>query len=246
MAKLTQFFSIFVLNLLLSSLVLATTFAPLTVQQKVEDSDAVVFGEVTRSFYTKDKSGKVVTVLTLDVEKSFGLQSNQISAPKNFQVRYLGGVWEGVTHKIEGAPKVNIGEEVVFLLRYRHNVFWVHYLASGKFSRVTLDGKDYLRSEVFPDRPGVGIISLQNFEKVLDKSSLRSSFSYNSSDTSSEKKISIFKKKKIDREPATFKKVKDRAKYNNRKHAKSFIFIVFIFATLGVLFSLIVRSRRRN
>ena len=233
---------------MLSSLVLATTFAPLSVRQKIEDSNAVVFGTVTRTFGTKDKSKRrIVTVVTLDVERALGIQFKKIMTPKNFQVRHYGGVVgtgaSKIVESVAGAPRFNIGDRVALLLRYRDNVFWVHYLAAGVFSRVTLNGQDYLRSSVFSDRPNIGLISLRHFDHILREGHLKSSFLYRPG----EKNIAIFKKnKKVEREPATVYKYNKKVEYEREIPTKKNIFLILIFVALGVLFILIIQNRRRG
>ena len=133
----------------------ATTFVPLSVEQKVVDSDAIVFGTVLRSYGKKDR-GRVVTEVVLDVDRSVGLQFSHDDLRSNFKLQYLGGVWAGVVHQIEGAPEFAVGEKVMVMLRHSRGTFWIHNLAPAKFSQVEREGKDFLVSTVFSEKKRCG------------------------------------------------------------------------------------------
>ena len=156
---------------------LATLFVPLSVEEKVKDSDAVILGVVMSSHFKKSK-GRIITAITLDIQKSVGLQFNQMVSKKNFKVYYPGGEWEGLIRKIEGAPRFEIGEEVILLLRHRKGAFWIHYLASGKFSKIIRNGQEFLISPVFSDEMGVGLIPFSDFQRILEEGHLQGPLSY--------------------------------------------------------------------
>ena len=158
---------------------LSSSFAPIHIREKVEDSDAVVLGTVVRSYYSKDNRKNINTIIVLDVKKSAGLKSREIILPKDFKIRYMGGEWEGQVQEIAGAPKFSIGEEVIVLLRHHKSLFWVHHLAAGKFSLIKKVSGKFLQSEIFSDKDGVGRIPLSEFNQILQNSHLGTPLSYN-------------------------------------------------------------------
>ena len=229
------------------SLVFATSFAPVTIQQKIEDSDAVISGSIMKSYYAKDKSGRVITVVVLDVEKSLGLKFKQITSRKNFTAQYLGGKWQGINHKIPGSPKFSVNEKVVLLLRHSDNAFWIHHLAAGKFSKIKKEGEGFLRSSVFSKQFGVGIISFNDFEALLKKSHFKSSLSYNPS----EKKVIAVqdKSKGIDRRLSTVEnnhRIPSKIKNVSQNEKFNFIFLILTFLTIGALYFFIFHRGKKR
>lgn len=171
---------IFCIFLLFSSpFVLSTSFAPIHIREKVEDSDAVVMGTVVKSYYTRNSRGRIYTVVVLDIEKTAGLKLPDNISSHNFRVRYLGGKWGDRVQEVPGSPKFSFGEKVVLLLGHHKNLFFIHHLAAGKFSLVKKSGKEFLVSEIFSEREGIGKISLDEFNQILQNSHLGTPLSYN-------------------------------------------------------------------
>ena len=184
------FYSIALFCISLTSL--ATSLIPLTVEQKIEDTDAVVMGSVVRSYYTRDRYENIITVVVLNVEKSVGLEFKQILSPRSFKFQYLGGHWNGLVQVISSSPRFKNGENVVVFLKNKNSLFWIHHLAAGKFTKIKKEGKTFLRSSVFSDKEGVGIISLGNLQNILKSSQFEGGLS----DNPRENSFNTIKKKK--------------------------------------------------
>lgn len=235
----------YILNILVLATGMATTFAPLTIQEKVKHSDAVVLGTVISSHFKKDKN-MIVTEVILDVKESTGLQFNQIVSRKSFKVRYPGGKWGGLVHKIEGVPEFKKGEEVVLLLRYDRNAFWIHHLAAGKFSKIIRGDEEFLISSIFSKRMGIGLISFSNFEQILKKSHLKSSLSY----LPSEEKVVITKGKKKDNQKLITMRNSRHIQSKSVEDLQSstsifnFSFLILILALVGFLYIFILKHKK--
>ena len=233
--------SFYILSQGMIPVALPTLFAPVTVQEKVEDSDAVILGIVAGAHFKKDDKGVIMTEVTLDVKKSVGLQFNQIVSKKSFKVRYPGGEWGGLVQKIEGTPRFKTGEEVILLLRHRKNVFWIHHLAAGKFSKMMRDGQEFLISPIFSDLMGVGLISFFDFQKILEESHLKSSLSY----IPSEKHAVIAQEKKERSRNLATDSGPIYSEADNDFSGPTFnlVFLIFILLLVGFLYIFMTKHR---
>ncbi|MCY4643683.1 MAG: hypothetical protein OXB88_03605 [Bacteriovoracales bacterium] len=232
----------------------ATSFASTTVQKKVESSDVVVFGTVVSSDYIRDNLGDIATEITLNADR-FATQpqfKKPLSSPqRNFTVRYPGGILEGIGQKIPGTPEFVIGEKVVVLLKHNSSRkgFWVHNYAAGKFSRIKKGGKEFLVSSIFSDQLGVGLISVSDFDRILDDFRFKTSFS--PKDSGDEKKIVIAKKeeKMVSREVGSLQEKRtiqssDEETPPSHSEQFNFYFLILILIFMGSLFVFITRYQK--
>ena len=150
----------------------AATFAPVTIEDKIVDSDLVVFGKVLRKYYTQHTNGKIVTAIMLQVAKAY--QSEEMLSTKREQsplltFYYPGGKIKGMVSRVDGTPRFRDGEEVAILLREVNGDFWAHHLAAGKFSKVVEKGRELFVSDIFPNEPNVGYSPTKKLERILKK-----------------------------------------------------------------------------
>lgn len=89
----------------------ATTFAPLTLEQKVDAADAIVRGTVVGVVTVRDAHGYTWTHADLEVETVL-----KGSPPAKLTVEAAGGVYEGAVTDVGGAARYAVGEEVVVFL----------------------------------------------------------------------------------------------------------------------------------
>ena len=109
----------------------AITYMPNHTKVLFTEMDGWVKGQVFEKAYKKDVDGKILTVVSLEVEKFSGLSRAQITNPRHFEVLYLGGTWQGVNVKYSGSPNVETGQVYYFLLRKKRGGFFVSGMGSG-------------------------------------------------------------------------------------------------------------------
>ena len=138
---------------------------PLSVGQRVASSDAVVMGQVVRS-YSKQKQSPAIMEVVLDVERAVGLSFNQIRAKGNFKFQYLGG-----NTSPRQVPRFSVGERAVVMLRHVQVISRVNYLEVGKFSPVYRKGEDFLlgEGETIAESDFARILAASHFKSVLAK-----------------------------------------------------------------------------
>ncbi len=151
---------------LLSFSALATTFIENTVATRMEMANGVVRGTFLSSSYKKNPVGRVVTEATFRVAAVSGIKPNEIINRNTFRVSYPGGEWNGMTYKVSGAPSFSEGDEVVLMVKKGKFGFVLPDLAFSKFNIEVVDGNEILVSSIFPDKQGIGKISLEEFDQL--------------------------------------------------------------------------------
>lgn len=229
----------------------ATSFIPINVKDKLEDSDAVIMGTYESSISKKDSSGMIVTEATINIEKSVGISFNPAMSKNKFKLRFPGGSWGGLVHTIEGVPRFKQNEKVVLLLKAHQQNYWVHHLAAGKYSVLKKNGEEILVSDIFSSDEGVGRLSLNSFQNTLKNSHFSSGLVLHSN--FNEKKAYVAtgptKKRRSGRSPASISKSghneienidREPSSVSNSDTRTNLLIIVFIF--MGLFFT--YRSRR--
>lgn len=89
----------------------ATTFAPLTIEQKVDAADAIVRGTVVEVVTVRDAHGYTWTHADVEVETVL-----KGAPPAKLTVEAAGGLYDGVMSDVGGAARYAVGEEVVLFL----------------------------------------------------------------------------------------------------------------------------------
>lgn len=146
---------------------MATTFIETPVEDRLELSSGAIRGKFLGSSFKKNPMGKVVTEATFQVIAVSGIEPNEIINRNTFRVSYPGGEWNGMTYKVSGTPSFKQGQDVVLMVRKGKFGFILPDLALSKFDIKVRDGKETLVSEVFPNKQGVGKISLDDFNKMV-------------------------------------------------------------------------------
>lgn len=215
---------LFILSFISSSY--ATTFVPISAKEQVKRSDYLIRGIVISSQTEEHEFFKVVTRVEMRVEQGLGFGE----VPSLIDVYYPGGNYEGQFIKIEGAPKLELGESVVLVLNNHKDQYWVSNLGLGKYSLKRV-GEDYMMvNQIFPEHPEFGHIPFSRFVKIAEnvknkKFAMRSKTRF---ELEAEKRIHV----------ATNKKQNSRgiASVEPAKDEESFpvIWLVFIFGALGV------------
>lgn len=118
------------LLLLAASPAAAAVAPPVTVENLAREADAVVRGKVQRRESRWAQDGRhIFTYATVRVGAVW-----RGAAPQRITVRVPGGEVGEIGQKVDAAPELADGEEVVlFLVREDGDTFRVHGLALGKF-----------------------------------------------------------------------------------------------------------------
>lgn len=208
------------------SSVYATTFVPISAKEQVKRSDYLIRGVVVSSQTQQHDFFKVVTKVEMRVEQGLGFKE----VPSLVEVYFPGGDHEGQFIKVEGAPKLEIGESVVLILNDHKEQYWVSNLGLGKYSLKRV-GEDYMMvNQIFPEHPEFGHIPFSRFVKIAEsvknkKFALRSKTRF---ELEAEKRIHVASnKKKISRGIASVEPVKQEESF-------PVIWLVVIFGALGV------------
>jgi hypothetical protein len=123
--------------------VLATSMVLLSLDEIASRSSALIRGRVESLRVERDPQGRILTVASIAVaEAAFGVRESEHTV----EVTTLGGTLEGVTMTAVGAPRFEIGAEVVlFLDDSAPGRRMVTDLAQGKFEvRREADGRERL------------------------------------------------------------------------------------------------------
>lgn len=103
----------------------ATTVAPLSTEQMVDASDAIVRGTVT-DVWTSLDGGHINTHVTVQVERVL-----KGRAASSVEVVVPGGAIDGVLASVAGAPRYSTGERVLLLLAARNDGSYLNVALSG-------------------------------------------------------------------------------------------------------------------
>ena len=145
-----------------------TTFIPTSVAERINYSDGIVGGNYLGKSVKKLPSGQVVTEHSFKVSKIAGISPSSIVNKNNFKILVPGGAWNGSVHKISGTPTFKRGEEVVLMISEGPFGYIMPDLSFSKFNYQSIDGKKFLVSPIFSNKPGVGKISLDDFQKISE------------------------------------------------------------------------------
>ncbi len=219
--------SISLLLLLFSPLLYATTYTPQTVEQQLQDADAVIWGNYKDSAYRISKNGEVVTDLIFDISRSFGVKFTDAATNKNFKVTIPGGIWQGIKHHVPGVPHFQKEEEIILILSKNENGYELTNYGYSKFNIIKEDGQNYLISRMGA-MAGINKISTLKFDDLAYKYIERKqSISYKIQEVSDESLNP--NSESIERSPASI------GKKNDSSEDKMNLFWPFVlFAVLGI------------
>lgn len=138
-----------------------------SVEKLARESDAVVRGRVTAARAQRSDDG-------LRIFTTFTLRARAVlrgKAPALSRVRVPGGVVGKMGQRVDAAPRLAEGEEVVLFLRRTGDVFQVRGLAQGKFTvdgataRPDLSGYQFVASSVKPGERRSEEMPLEELER---------------------------------------------------------------------------------
>lgn len=156
--------------LLLGESAKATVFIETPIKDRLQHSNGVIRGKFLGKVYKKLPSGRIVTEATIKVSEFSGLEQNEIINHHNFKVMYPGGVWLGRIYKVHGTPNFSQGQEVVLIVKKGEFGYILPNMALSAFNIEENDKNLFLRSTIFPEKKGVGHLSLNDFSLLLEDS----------------------------------------------------------------------------
>ena len=223
--------------ILFPSFLKATLLKPLSIEEHLTNSSAVIHGHYKEKLGSKKDSttGFIFTEHSLDLIATAGLNEREI--PDHKFVTH-GGEYEGITQEIEGSPTFNKGEEVVLLLRKTRSGYVVNNLSLGKYEVTSRDGRKILVNSAFPGNDTLSNISLDQFNGYVqgrfghELAEIKKTVFHHSNSTDK----SEIKKEKSSREsPSSTHETQERelASFSSKSPV---LILVAISVVLGLLF----------
>ena len=83
------------------------------------------------------------------------------------KVTMIGGVVDGVTSYIDGAPEFAVGEKSFLLLKKMDSKIYLSNFTMGKYKIEEKDGEKYYISSVFPMDPDIGRVKRERMITVV-------------------------------------------------------------------------------
>lgn len=229
----------------------ATSFAPLTLEQQLEDADAVARVKFDHKEYDQLPSGRIITKLFFTPNESIGLSDSELFQ-KKILVEMPGGEWNGQVQMIDGAPSFRAGEDcVLFLAKNQGHIYFSNF-SMGKFEFVDND-KKYLRSIVFPNDPVQGKIDWEELKKKAEEkfSDVFSEWSKTKAELKDKSALSTQSSKDVEikvAQTAEEKVAQERVPAQEETSGWGeyvLKFIIFLVIVLPTLF-IVVRKRSKN
>ena len=158
----------FILLLVFSASLGATTFKPQPIEQQITESDGVFQGNYLKSETVELENGTLATQMIFKMSKEVGLQSDFFGMDEVI-VHYPGGKLGDKHQKVDGVPEFIPGEKVVLFIRSIENRYWGMNLGFGTYKVINYGNETVLVNYIFPLHPTVGQIGIQDFEKLVKK-----------------------------------------------------------------------------
>ncbi|MBF0311782.1 MAG: hypothetical protein HQK52_00105 [Oligoflexia bacterium] len=177
MIKITNYTFISLLILAITIIVMipsplsAASYRPLSMEHQLSQADAVVFGKYIGKSYRIVRDSEVVTEIYLELKGHGGgrKEDENYFAARPFKVLMPGGERHGVYHEVVGTPTFLDAEEVILVLAVESDGPWIKGLSQGKYSVEVIDGSRTIISSVFPNLEGVGRVTFNDFEKMVER-----------------------------------------------------------------------------
>jgi hypothetical protein len=144
---------------------MATSFIPITIKKQISESHGVVKGEVSSIEPFENENGEIITKIELFSDKWIGVQAMD----SRIDVYFPGGQIGDKIQEIQGAPQVEIGENIVVLTKKINGQNWVQNLGLGKFSIKRVGSNYILVNQIFPKIVNVGQIPLTKFLTLTER-----------------------------------------------------------------------------
>lgn len=145
----------------------SATFIPISYDEQIRNSDAVVHAVYKGKTYKKVGEGQVVTVNSFQLVGSSGITHSGLINKNNFKIITPGGEWNGRSHFFTGSPQFEKDEEVVLFLKKHSLGFRVMNLSLGKYEIEQEGSSKYLKNSVFPEHPRMKPIRLESLQEKL-------------------------------------------------------------------------------
>ncbi|PIP92936.1 MAG: hypothetical protein COW00_06465 [Bdellovibrio sp. CG12_big_fil_rev_8_21_14_0_65_39_13] len=159
--------SALLLCLFLMSKAQASIILPLSFEDQLRTSDAVVQGVVQGQNFKRLANGEVTTEVVLRLSQTVGMESEIIVNPSQFKVLVPGGTWGGIVHRVDGTPDFKNGEEVVlFVSRFNYGIK-LSSMALSKYQVVRKKDDISLKSYLYPENPNIGHIKFSEFKTLV-------------------------------------------------------------------------------
>ena len=226
--------------LLVTQAATATVFRPLTIREQLRESHGFVLGEVLASESLRDENGQIITKVTLKANKWLGKLK---PTSDKLDVFIPGGQIGSRIQKVHGAPKLSLGEKVVLLTRNDGARNWVLNLGLGKFSVKRIGTHEIIINQIFPGKPNIGQIALNDFFKMaahIKKEEVQARFKFKY-EIISDKEFYAHTNKK---EEVEGRKIASVEEDNHSSNKLETYWLVLILGLLGV-FVAFVRKRTR-
>lgn len=242
-----------------------TTFIPLEFSQQLKESDGAVLARYVERDQRRISSGMIVTEATFKLVEGTEINTDRILPSKILSVVYPGGIFEGDSYFVSGAPDFKKGELYLLLLKETHYGYTLSNFSLGKYNTI-VEGQDlFFSSSVFPNDEKLRKLSYDEVNTAL-ANYLGSSFKnvedlltvehqlarelellseFNQSPVVRDTAPSIgrspasYKKAPVDRKPSSHRKDK------NTKDLRQ-LWIVLSFFAIGAYSAVMRRKQRRS
>lgn len=156
----------FLILLVLSGSLQATTFKPQPVEQQIKESDGLFQGNYLKSKTVELENGSLATQMVFKMTKEVGLQSDFFGMDEVI-IHYPGGKLNDKHVKVEGVPEFVPGEKVILFIRSIDNRYWGMNLGFGTYKVINYGKETVMINYIFPLHPQIGQISFSHFEKLV-------------------------------------------------------------------------------
>jgi hypothetical protein len=225
--------------ILFSTTILATTFLPTKIIDRMKNSDGLIMGQYTGHSYKKIATGDVVTEYTFTVQKFAGLTPNDILNKHAFKVIVPGGKWNGLNYKVSGAPSFMRDKDIVLMVRKGGFGYVLPDLAMSKFELIRKGPSKELVSNIYSHKDGIGKISLNDFNIITNEV-----FGHNLQKYEADK--FVYHKPKLDsgkRSPASEEKVGESGD-SDSSHTWRYFWLILGLGSIGSLGSWLNREMK--
>lgn len=167
MQALKYSFIAFSICLLTYSKAMASIILPLSFEDQLRSSDAVIQGIVQGQNFKRLANGEVTTEIVVKLSQTAGMGSEILINPSQFKVLIPGGTWGGIVHRVDGAPEFKNGEEVVLFVSKFNYGMKLSSLALSKYYVLRHKDEVVLKSYLYPEDPHIGSIKYSDFNKLI-------------------------------------------------------------------------------
>ena len=136
------------------------------IEEQLRTSDGVVHGYyngIIKDDVLDQATGIVFTKHSLELISAAGINPQK----KRYEFVTVGGVWQGIRHKIPGTPEFERDEEVVLVLKSGTMGYIVHNSSLGKYRVVNRNGQKILVNAMAPNDNRTSNFSFDQFNRYV-------------------------------------------------------------------------------